>query len=56
MAAKISPPPCDRSGVVGTGALEELKLTAAYYKTTSPKSEQKEVFNKRKTRKQLTDA
>ena len=26
MAAKISPPPYDRSGVVGTGAPEELKL------------------------------
>ena len=24
MAAKTSPPPCDRSGVAGTGAIEEL--------------------------------
>ena len=26
MAAKTSPPPCDRSGAVGTGAPEELEL------------------------------
>ena len=40
-------------------ALEPQKnssSTTAYYKTTSPKLEQKEVFKNRKVRKQLTDA
>ena len=29
MAAKTSPPPCDRSGTAGTGVLEELDRSGA---------------------------
>ena len=29
MAAKTSPPPCDRSGAAGTGVLEELDRSGA---------------------------
>ena len=73
MAAKTSPPPCDRSGAAGTGATEELDTGALeelgagapeelvpddrlLQKDQDQKSKQKEGFNNRKMRKQLTVA
>ena len=60
MAAKTSPPPCDRSDTAGTGAPEELGAGALeelvpddhlLQKDQDQKSKQKEGFNKRKMRK-----
>ena len=79
MAAKTSPPPCDRrgaagtrvpeelnrSGVAGTGALEELGTGAPeelvpddrlLQKDQDQSQNKKEGFNSRKIRKQLTAA
>ena len=60
MAAKTSPPPCDRSGAAGTRAPEELGARAPeelvpddrlLQKDQDQKSKQKEGFNNRKMRK-----
>jgi len=65
MAEKTSPPPYNRSGVAGAGAPEELGAGALeelvpddrlLQKDQDQKSKQKEGFNNRKMRKQLTVA
>ena len=65
MAAKTSPPPCDRSGAAGTRAPEELGARAPeelvpddrlLQKDQDQSQNKKEGFNNRKIRKQLTAA
>ena len=65
MAAKTSPPLCDRSGIAGTGAPEELGTGALEELVSDDRllqrgqdqsQNKKKGFNNRKTRKQLTDA
>ena len=71
-AAKISPPPCDRSNTAGTrapeepgtrtpeelgaGAPEELEPNDRLLQKAKTKSEQEKVLNKTKKSKQLTGA
>ena len=56
MAAKMSPPPCDRSGVVGTRAPEELKLDDHLLQENKSKVRTKRGVQQQKNKKQLTDA
>jgi len=50
MAAKTSPPPRDRSGVVGTGAPEELKLDDRLLQHNKPKVRTKRGVQKQKSK------
>ena len=48
MAAKTSPPPCDRSGVVGTRAPEELKLDGCLLQENKSKVRTKRGIQQKK--------
>ena len=56
IAAKISPPLCDRSGVVGTRAPEELELDDRLLQENKAKVRTKRGVQQQKNKKQLTDA
>ena len=51
MAAKTSPPPCDRSGVVGIGAPEELKLDGRLLQEDKSKVRTKRGVQQQKNKK-----
>ena len=51
MAAKMSPPPCDRSGVVGTRAPEELKLDDHLLQENKSKVRTKRGVQQKKNKK-----
>ena len=51
MAAKTSPPPNDRSGVVGIGALEELKLDGRLLQENKTKVRTKRGIQQKKNKK-----
>ena len=51
MAAKTSPPPRDRSGVVGTGAPEELKLDGLLLQENKSKVRTKRGIQQKKNKK-----
>ena len=50
-AAKTSPPPCDRSGVAGTGALEELKFDGRLLQENKSKFRTKRGVQQNKNKK-----
>ena len=56
MAAKISPPLCNRSGVVGTGVPKELELDDRLLQENKAKVRTKRGVQQQKDKKQLTDA
>ena len=51
MAAKTSPPPCDRSGAAGTGAPEELKLDGRLLQENKSKVRTKKGVQQQKNKK-----
>ena len=51
MAAKTSPPLCDRSGVAGTGAPEELKLDGRLLQEDKSKVSTRRGVQQQKNRK-----
>ena len=59
-AAKTSPPPCDRSGAVGAGALEELKPDDRLLQENKTKVKTRRGFqqqeNKKRTHRRVTRA